>query len=128
MRTFFRNTPGGKAGTIDGLNLFFGALLGANLGTMQGLALYDYIKIIVLLAGTVIVIRLVSTSERKMYVAANVLLYIALIGALLFYPAFQPKGVDAADLHRLGATLAIWFALVLSSELLPADAHEADAK
>ena len=120
MRGLFRNTPGGKAGTIDGLNLFFGALLGANLGTMQGLALYDYIKIIVLLAGTVIVIRLISTSERKLYVAMNVLLYVALIGALLFYPALQPKGVDPADLHRLGATLGIWFALVLVSELLPA--------
>lgn len=128
MRGLFRNTPGGKAGTIDGLNLFFGALLGANLGTMQGLALYDYIKIIILLAGTVIVIRLVSTSERKMYVAANVLLYVALIGALLFYPAFQPKGVDQADLQRLGATLAIWFALVLASELLPADTREPDGK
>lgn len=128
MRGLFRNTAGGKAGTIDGLNLFFGALLGANLGTMQGLALYDYIKIIVLLAGTVIVIRLISTSERKMYVAANVLLYIALIGALLFYPALQPKGVDQADLQRLGATLAIWFALVLISELLPADAGNADAQ
>lgn len=128
MRGLFRNTAGGKAGTIDGLNLFFGALLGANLGTMQGLALYDYIKIIVLLAGTVIVIRLISTSERKMYVAANVLLYIALIGALLFYPALQPKGVDQADLQRLGATLAIWFALVLISELLPAEAGNADAQ
>ena len=128
MRGLFRNTAGGKAGTIDGLNLFFGALLGANLGTMQGLALYDYIKIIVLLAGTVIVIRLISTSERKLYVAANVLLYIALIGALLFYPPLQPKGVDPADLQRLGATLAIWFALVLLSELLPTDAAAAEEK
>src|SRR5207237_6181141 len=128
MRGLLRNTPGGKAGTIDGLNLFFGALLGANLGTMQGLVLYDYVKIVILLAGTVIVIRLVSTSERKLYVACNVLLYIALIGALLFYPALQPKGVDLADLQRLGATLAIWFALVLVSELLPADGNQTDAK
>jgi predicted membrane channel-forming protein YqfA (hemolysin III family) len=127
MRGLFRNTPGGKAGTIDGLNLFFGALLGANLGTMQGLGLYDYVKIIVLLAGTVIVIRLVSTSERKLYVAANVVLYVVLIGALLLYPAFQPKGVAPADLQRLAATLAIWFALVLISELLPAN-EEAGTK
>lgn len=127
MRKLFRNTPGGKAGTIDGLNLFFGALLGANLGTMQGLALYDYVEIIFLLSGTVIVIRLVSTSERKLYVAANVLLYIALIAALLFYPAFQPKGVDPADLHRLAATLGIWFVMVLISELLPSNDESSEA-
>lgn len=127
MRNLFRNTAGGKAGTIDGLNLFFGALLGANLGTMQGLGLYDYIKIIVLLAGTVIVIRLVSTSERKFYVAANVVLYIVLIAGLLLYPAFQPKGVAPADLHRLAATLGIWFSLVLLSELLPADRNTSES-
>jgi len=75
----------------------------------------------------VIVIRLVSISERKLYVAANVVLYVVLIGALLLYPAFQPKGVAPADLQRLAATLAIWFALVLISELLPAN-EEAGTK
>ena len=86
---------------------------------MQGLALYDYIKIIVLLAGTVIVIRLISTSERKLYVAMNVLLYVALIGALLFIrsPAQGRRSSRSASPWR---DARIWFALVLVSELLPA--------
>src|SRR5215213_4423554 len=119
MRKLFRNTAGGKAGAIDGLNLFFGALLGANLGTMQGMALFDYFKIVVLLAGTVMVLRMLSTSERRFYMFVNVLLYIGLMGAFLFLPRFQPKGVPATDLHRLGITLGVWLVLVLVSELIP---------
>lgn len=119
MKGFFRNTPGGKAGTIDGLNLFFGALLGANLGTMQGLALWDYFKIIVLLAGTVAVIRMLSTSERRTYMLINVALYVVLLAGFLLVPLFQPKGVPIDDLHRLAVTLGVWLVLVMFSEFLP---------
>ena len=116
---FFRNTAGGKAGAIDGLNLFFGALLGANLGTTQGMSLWDYFKIVVLLAGTVMVIRMVSTSERRLYMLANVALYVLIMGGFLLVPMFQPKGVEVGDLHRLAVTLAIWVSFVLLSEWIP---------
>jgi len=116
---WFRSTEGGKAGAIDGLNLFFGALLGANLGTTQGMALADYVKLIFLLAGTVMVIRMLSTSKRRVYMLINVALYVMLIGAFLFIPQLQPKGVAVTDLHRLGATLGIWMGLALISELMP---------
>ena len=119
MRDFFRNTTGGKAGSIDGLNLFFGALLGANLGTVQGMGLFDYFKIIVLLAGTVMVIRMLSTSERRVYMLVNVALYVVLIGGFLLVPTFQPKGVAAVDLQRIAVTLAVWVTLVLAAELMP---------
>ena len=46
MRDMFRSTSGGKAGAIDGLNLFFGALLGANLGSIQGMTLPYYVELI----------------------------------------------------------------------------------
>ena len=119
MRDFFRSTSGGKFGSIDGLNLFFGALLGANLGTIQGMALFDYFKIIVLLAGTVVVIRMLSTSERRVYMLVNVALYVILMGGLLLIPRFQPKGVDPKDLQRIAITLGVWVAFVLVAELIP---------
>ncbi|HEX8841268.1 MAG TPA: hypothetical protein VF757_03110 [Sphingomicrobium sp.] len=119
MKDFFRNTAGGKAGSIDGLNLFFGALLGANLGTIQGMALFDYFKIIVLLAGTVMVIRMLSTSERRIYMLVSVALYVVLIGGTLLMPGLQPKGVATSDLQRLAVTLGVWVALVLAAELMP---------
>lgn len=119
MRKYFRNTASGKVGGIDGLNLFFGALLGANLGLIQGLALFDYFKIIVLLAGVVMVIRMLSTSRRRSYMVFNVALYVVLVGGLLLWPPLQPKGVAVADLHRLAVTLGVWVTLIVISELLP---------
>jgi predicted membrane channel-forming protein YqfA (hemolysin III family) len=116
---FFRNTPGGKAGAVDGLNLFFGALLGANLGTMQGMELFDYFKIILLLAGTVMVLRMLSTSERRLYMIVNVFIYAMIMSTFLLVPRFQPKGVAPTDLHRLAITLAVWLVLVVASELVP---------
>jgi len=117
MKHLFRNTPGGKTGAIDGLNLFFGALLGANLGTMQALDLPQYIELVLLLAGTVMVLRMLSTSERRTYMLVLVGIYIAIIATLLVF--LPPKGLPAADLHRLTVTLAIWVACILGAELSP---------
>lgn len=116
----FRSTPGGKAGAIDGLNLFFGALLGANLGTMQTtMGLLDYCKLIFVLAATVMVIRMLSTSERRAYMLFQVVMYAVLVGFFLLSPMFQPAGMGTTDLHRLAATLAIWVAFVLVTEFTP---------
>ena len=119
MKQLIRYTPGEKAGSVDGLNLFFGALLGANLGTMQSLRFADYAKLVVLLAGTVIVLRMISTSERRLKVLALVAVYVALVGANFFLPAFKPKGMPDADLYKLVATLAIWLIFILVAELTP---------
>ena len=110
---FFRSTAGGKVGALDGLNLFFGALLGANLGTVQGMRLYDYTVLIVM------VIRMLSTSERRTYMLINVAIYVAALGGIILIPSFQPKGIALADLYRLGATLAVWITFVVVTELLP---------
>ena len=119
MKDIFRSTPGGKVGAIDGLNLFFGALLGANLGTLQGMGLSDYIKLVILLAGTVMVLRMLSTSERKPYMVATLLFYVAILASILLVPKLQPKGMAIADLHRLVATLGIWILFVIASEFTP---------
>ncbi|HEX8625925.1 MAG TPA: hypothetical protein VF782_12745 [Allosphingosinicella sp.] len=119
MRRLFRNTAGGKAGAIDGLNLFFGALLGANLGTLDALRLVDYIQLATLLAGTVMTVRMVSTSERRPLMLAVLAVYAALLVALVLLPDFKPAGMKVEDLHRLVATLAVWVIFVLGIELSP---------
>jgi hypothetical protein len=112
-----RNTPGGKTGTIDGLNLFFGALLGANLGTMQTLELRDYISLVILLAGTVMVLRMLSTSERRTYAYVLVGIYVVIFAAVLLF--LPPKGMSPGDLHRLAATLGIWMVCIVGAEMSP---------
>lgn len=119
MKNFFRNTQGEKIGSVDGLNLFFGALLGANLGTMQALPFGEYVKLVVLLAGTVIVLRMISTSDRRAKVFGLVAIYVALVGANFFLPTFKPKGMPDRDLYKLVATLGIWLLFILMAELTP---------
>ena len=119
MRRLFRNTAGGKAGAIDGLNLFFGALLGANLGTLDALRLVDYVQLATLLAGTVMTVRMISTSERRPLMLAVLAVYAALLVALVLLPDFKPAKLDVDDLHRLVATLAVWVTFVLLIELSP---------
>ena len=74
MKDLLRSTSGGKAGAVDGLNLFFGALLGANLGTIQGMGAFYYVVFITLLAGMVMTVRMLSTSPRRTYMLVNVIL------------------------------------------------------
>ena len=119
MRRLFRNTAGGKAGAIDGLNLFFGALLGANLGTLDALRLVDYIQLTTLLAGTVMAVRMVSTSERRTRMLAVLAVYAAPLVALALLPDLKPANMKVDDLHRLVATLAVWVAFVLMIEMSP---------
>jgi hypothetical protein len=119
MRRLFRNSAGGKAGTIDGLNLFFGALLGANLGTVERMPLLSYLELIVLLAGTVITLRMLSTSEKRRMMLATIGGYGLLLAGITFLPEFQPKGLALDDLHRLMVTLAVWTVAVIVSEFAP---------
>jgi predicted permease len=119
MRSWFRNTPGGKAGAIDGLNLFFGALLGANLGTIQGMRLANYVQLVVLLAGSVMVVRMLSTSERRAQMLVTLAVYAVLLATIVSVPALQPEGIADSDLHRLVATLGVWVLFVLGAELSP---------
>lgn len=119
MKDMFRSTSGGKAGAIDGLNLFFGALLGANLGSIQGMTLPYYVELIFLLAAVVMTVRMLSTSPRRTYMLVSIAFYVVIGAAFLLWKPFQPKGVAPADLQRIATTLAIWLALVLFTELSP---------
>jgi len=108
-----------KLGSVDGINLFFGALLGANLGTIGTLPLIEYVKIIVLLAGMVVAIRFVSVSERRLYAFATLGFYLAFVAGILFLPGFAPEGLAPTDLQRLAATLAVWLAATMFVEFYP---------
>jgi hypothetical protein len=119
MKDIFRSTAGGKAGAIDGLNLFFGALLGANLGSLQGMPLLYYVELIFLLAAVVMTVRMLSTSPRRGYMLACIGLYVVIGAAFLLWKPFQPKGVAPNDLQRIATTLGIWVLLILATELSP---------
>ena len=119
IRRRFHNTREGKVGAVDGVNLFFGALLGANLGVLDRLRLVDYVQVVGLLAGTVMALRMVSTTGRRRSMVVLLLVYGVLLTALVMVPALKPVGLSDDALHRIVATLAIWVALAIGIELSP---------
>lgn len=124
MKSYFLYTKREKRGAIDALNLFFGALLGANLGTLGALGLSEYVKLVFLLAATVTFMRLVSTSERRGFALVMLAAYALLLGSVLTVPKLKPEGISSDDLHRLVATLAIWVVFVLITEFSPVIEHK----
>lgn len=112
-------TPREKVATVDGIGLFFGALLGANMGTLDGLSLYDYAKLIIVLAAAVMTLRVFSTSERRLYAYALLGLYVAIVAIFLFLPGQRAAGLAEDDAARLAVTLAIWLGAVLTVEFYP---------
>ncbi|HYI63470.1 MAG TPA: hypothetical protein VEW71_01150 [Allosphingosinicella sp.] len=126
IKSLLKQTRSEKLGTIDGLSLFFGALLGANLGTVGAMPLPDYVLLITLLAGLVMTIRLVHLSERRVYALANHLLCLALVVLIMFVPSIRPEGLDDADRNRLVATILIWAMMTLAVEFYPTKEEPAE--
>ena len=118
MAKFWQQTRREKSAHVSGLGLFFAALLGANLGTLGNLPLSDYVFVVVLLVGAVTTIQISMTSERRTYVAALVLLYVAVLGAVYLIPSLRPAMTEE-DLTKLLATLGIWLAATVLVELAP---------
>lgn len=126
MKKLWTQTAREKVGTVDGLNLFFGALLGANLGTLDTLPLQEYAKLIAVLAFAVVTIRLVATSERKWYPLSGLAVYAVWLAMMVRIPSTRPEGMDNGDFMRLVTTLAIWIAAALVIEFSPTDKESSD--
>lgn len=117
-KQFLMTGRGSREGAMDGLNLFFGALLGANLGTLEGLKLVSYVQLATLLAGTVMALRIVSTAEQRGRALIVLGIYGLLLVALVKVPALAPRGMETDDLNKLVATLAVWMSFVLILEFV----------
>jgi len=118
IKTLMAQTEREKIGTLDGIHLFFGALLGANLGSLDGVSLMGYSLVVMLLAGTVMALRIFSDSERRVYAAFLLAIYVLSVG-LLLYRGVGLKGLPVDDRARLGITLAIWIGTVVMTVYFP---------
>jgi hypothetical protein len=118
MARIWQQTEREKHAHIAGLSLFFGALLGANLGTLGELPLKDYVFLVVLLLGAVATIQVAAASERRGYAVALILAYVLLLGLIYLAPDFGPD-IPRDDLEKMLATLAIWLGAVVMVEAAP---------
>jgi hypothetical protein len=128
MRGWLVRNRHSRESAIDGVNLFFGALLGANLGTLSGVKLSHYVEIIAVLASTVIALRMVSAADRRAPALVLLGFYALVLVGVALIPGLQPVGMRADDLHKLLATMAVWVMLALVIELAPAKSEPAPAQ
>lgn len=111
-------TPSEKRGMLDGINLFFGALLGTNLGSVTSLSMPAYGCLIFVLAGTVMSLRIFSSTERRWHGYLLLGLYSVLVLQFLFASKIT-SDVALADRQRLAITLGIWLLTVIIAEITP---------
>lgn len=106
-----------QAAFRNALALFFGALLGANLGELEGVDLKTYIALISVLAGAVMAFQLIGQARSRLY---GVLTLVG-FGALLAYAWTSglfirlPQGTS----DRIFATLAVWLVATMMVEMTP---------
>jgi hypothetical protein len=119
LKTAFVQTRREQRSSLDGVNLFFGALIGANFGSLNGVGLDEYALLVVLLAGAVITLRIFATSERRGYAFMLLGLYIVVVGQFLLSPPRGLDGLAEGDRQRLAVTMVIWLGATLLTYYTP---------
>jgi hypothetical protein len=122
-----QQTRAEKRAALNGTNLFFGALIGANLGTLDRLALRDYMLLICVVALIVLYIQLAPVARKRItilmtlgvMVAGLYVLLMTPYGATLFEDGQRPS-------PHLFVTIAFWLGSVATIELRPVE-KEPDA-
>jgi hypothetical protein len=119
MRRLLGQTRAERSAYRNGLTLFFGALLGANLGSLEGLDLKSYVSIVALLAGVVMAFQLIGRARSRAYALVNLGIYAALLGYAILNRDNIVTGLPPGDLDRLLATLVVWLGGLMLVELPP---------
>jgi hypothetical protein len=109
-----------KRAAISGVNLFFGALIGANLGSLERLALRDYVLLICIVALIVLYIQLAPVARRRWSNLAHLGLMLGGLYVLLMTPFGESLFADRErPSPHLFVTIALWLASVAAVELRP---------
>ncbi len=109
-----------KRAAVNGLNLFFGALIGANLGTLENLALPDYTIIVIMVCLTVLYIQLAPVARQRWLYVVILAFYVGILYLLLMSPGgFHPFEDRPRPQPHLFVTICLWLASVAYIELRP---------
>ena len=109
-----------KRSAASAINLFFGALIGANLGALERLALRDYVLLICIIALIVMYIQMAPVARKR----GSLILHLTIMVGALYVLLMTPYGeIVFADRPRppphLFVTIALWLASVAAVELKP---------
>ena len=108
-----------KRAAVNGTNLFFGALIGANLGSLDVLPIGDYLLLIITISLIVLYIHLAPVARKRWSVLGH--LAFAVVGLWLLLISPVGSGLFEADRPppHLFATICFWLVSVAWVELRP---------
>jgi len=109
-----------KRASVTGMNLFFGALIGANLGTLEAMSLPDYTLVAAIVCMIVLYIQLAPVARKRW----TYLAYLAGLLALLYVILFDPLGRNIFQdrpepTPHLFVTICLWLISVATVEFRP---------
>ena len=100
---------------IDGLNLFFGAVLGVVMATTDRLGARDFAVTLFVAATAVVTVLYVSSSRQRWMYAVLAAAFIWKLPVVLAELVTDPAGLPS----HLQPTLAVWLAMVILLEFMP---------
>jgi len=103
---------------VLGMNLFFGALLGANIASFNELPLKDYVLLTSLIGGAVMGLFTIAVSRRPYMVWMTILTYAVVLALFVYDPALRPAGKEQ-EFSRIAVTLGIWMAFIVLLRFTP---------
>ena len=116
-----------KRAALNGVSLFFGALIGANLGMTTGMPLRDYALIVAVMCTLILYLYIAPVARRRLSAVAILL---ALLGGL-YLLLIHDLGAAAFDGARpsphIFITICFWVASTLVVELRPIEESLAES-
>jgi hypothetical protein len=109
-----------KRAATNALNLFFGALIGANLGSLQDLPLRDYTLVVSMVCIVVLYIQLAPVARHRWVSLVVLASYVGMLYLLLLAPpGLHPFPDRARPQPHLFVTICVWLVAVAYIELRP---------
>jgi hypothetical protein len=110
-----------KRASVNGINLFFGALIGANLGSLENLALRDYTLIAGMVCVIVLYIQLAPVARQRWLYMGILAVTVAVLYIILLAPAgpLHPFKDRPRPAPHLFVTICLWLLSVAYIELRP---------
>ena len=118
MRKLVSYSGDERRATITGVNLFFSALLGANLGTLGDVPLDEYFQLVVILVGAVTAILTIAITRRRVTAIWSGVAVVMIIAVIAILPG-RRMGELADDFQRMAITLGVWLAMLLVVRFTP---------
>jgi 4-hydroxybenzoate polyprenyltransferase len=120
-------TASEKRAALNGVSLFFGALIGANLGATERMPLSDYVLLVAVICLIVLYIHLAPVARKRWRILAHLAVLLGGLYVLLIHDAGAAAFDGARPSPHIFATICSWLVSVAVVEFRPVSKHSRGA-